>query len=381
VDVRIEVLPGLEGVDAAAWNALVEPDDPFMEHGFLRLLETSESVGPRETGWVPRHLVAYDGQELVGAMPLYLKAHSYGEFIFDFGWAQAAMRAGLRYYPKLVCAVPFTPASGRRLLSHPQREREPIVLMLLEAARELVPALKASSLHVLFCREQESVLAAQAGLHARLSYQYHFDAGAMNSFEAFTAQLRNASRKQVRKERAQAQSYGLTLAMRPFAELDAQQVEAMIRFYRQTVDDKGGEAYLTADFFRGLVREPNAWVALASDGDLPVAGALFMQKGKALFGRYWGTDRELPGLHFELCYYLPMEWALGRGITHIEAGAQGEHKIKRGFLPRPCHSAHWAAHPGLNLAIQQFVQQERGYTLRDMASLAEGTPFKRESVG
>jgi predicted N-acyltransferase len=381
VDVRIEVLGSLGEVDAEAWNGMVEADDPFMEHGFLRLLETSESVGPRATGWVPRHLAAYHGQELVGGLPLYLKAHSFGEFIFDFGWAQAAMRAGLRYYPKLVCAVPLTPASGRRLLTHPRFDRGALVGALLGAARELVPALGASSLHVLFCRDDEAGLCEQAGLHPRLSYQYHFDADAARSFDGFVAALRNASRKQVRKERERAQSYGLRLAMRPFAELDTHEVEAMIRFYRQTIDDKGGEAYLTADFFRGLVREPNAWVALASDGTTPVAGALFMQKGKALFGRYWGTDRDLPALHFELCYYLPMEWALARGVTHIEAGAQGEHKIKRGFLPRPCHSAHWAAHPGLDLAIQQFTREERGYALRDMAALAQGTPFKRESSG
>jgi predicted N-acyltransferase len=378
VDVRVEVLPSLEGVDPAAWNALVEADDPFMEHGFLRLLETSESVGPADTGWVPRHLVAYAGGELVGALPLYLKGHSYGEFIFDFGWAQAALRAGLRYYPKLVCAVPFTPASGQRLLSHPRLDRDDFVVELLEAARELVPALRASSLHVLFCREHEAALCERAGLHPRLSYQYHFEAGSMGSFDGFMAALRNASRKQVRKEREKARSYGLTLAMRPFAELDAHEIAAMIRFYRQTIDDKGGEAYLTADFFRGLVHDRNAWVALASDGSVPVAGALFLQKGKALFGRYWGTDRDLPALHFELCYYLPMEWALARGVTHIEAGAQGEHKIKRGFLPSACHSAHWAAHPGLDAAIQNFVQQERGHAQGSMEALAEGTPFKRE---
>lgn len=378
VDVRIEVLDSLAGVDPAAWNALVDPDDPFMEHGFLRLLETSESVGPAESGWVPRHLAAYVGDELVGGLPLYLKGHSYGEFIFDFGWAQAAMRAGLRYYPKLVCAVPFTPASGRRLLSHPRLDRDDFIVEVLEAARELTPALGASSLHVLFCREDEARLCEDAGLHARLSYQYHFHGASLGSFEGFMGALRNASRKQVRKERERARSYGLTLAMRPFAELGEREVEAMIRFYRQTIDDKGGEAYLSAAFFRGLVREKNAWVALASEGDTPVAGALFLQKGKALFGRYWGTDRDLPGLHFELCYYLPMEWALARGVTHIEAGAQGEHKIKRGFLPSACHSAHWAAHPGLDLAIQNFVREERGRARRDMALLAQGTPFRRD---
>lgn len=375
---RIEVLSSLAPVDPLAWDALVEADDPFMEHAFLRLLETSESVGPPATGWVPCHLVAYEGDELVGAMPLYLKGHSYGEFIFDFGWAQAAMRAGLRYYPKLVCAVPFTPASGRRLLSHPARDRETIVRALLDHARGLAEELRASSLHILFCRADEAELAERAGLSARLSYQYHFhNDGTYRTFDDFMAALRNASRKQVRKERERARSHGLALSMRPFRELSPSEVEAMTRFYHRTIDDKGGEAYLTDAFFAGLVRNERAYVAMAHARSEPVAGALFLHKGHALYGRYWGADHDYPNLHFELCYYLPMEWGLLRGIRRVEAGAQGEHKIKRGFLPSPCHSAHWAKHPGLNLAISEFVREERAYALRDMAYLAEATPFKR----
>jgi predicted N-acyltransferase len=371
----------LADVDPDAWDTMVDLDDPFMEHAFLRLLETSRSVGPARTGWVPQHLLAFEGDELVGALPLYLKAHSYGEFIFDFGWAHAAMRAGLHYYPKLVCAVPFTPASGRRMLSREGHPRDAIVRELLGHARELAHAHHASSVHVLFCREGEAQLAAGSGFHPRLSYQYHFHRPAgVRTFDDFAALLRSPSRKQVRKERERARAHGLTLSMRPFAELSPGEIAAMYTFYRQTIDDKGGEAYLTEAFFRGLHQNTRSYAAMAHDGDTPVAGALFLAKGEALFGRYWGAIQDFPNLHFELCYYLPMEWGFAHGMQRFEAGAQGEHKIKRGFLPEPCHSAHWAVHPGLDRAIREFVQSERGMALRDMAYLSESTPFRRDEA-
>ena len=381
MSLRVEVALSLADVDPVAWDAMVAADDPFMEHAFLRLLETSRSVGPARTGWVPQHLLAFEGDQLVGGLPLYLKGHSYGEFIFDFGWAHAAMRAGLHYYPKLVCAVPFTPASGRRLLTHADHAREPVVRELLGHARELARAHQASSVHVLFCREDEAQLATSSGFHPRLSYQYHFHRPeGVRDFDDFVSLLRSPSRKQVRKERERAQAHGLTLTMRPFAELGAHEIKAMYTFYRQTIDDKGGEAYLTEAFFRGLSTNPRCYAAMAHDGQTPLAGALFLSKGEALFGRYWGAIQDFPNLHFELCYYLPMEWGLAHGMQRFEAGAQGEHKIKRGFLPAPCHSAHWAVHPGLDRAIADFVRDERGTALRDMAYLSESTPFRRDDA-
>jgi predicted N-acyltransferase len=289
------------------------------------------------------------------------------------------MRAGLHYYPKLVCAVPFTPASGRRILTGGALPREHIVRELLGHARELARGVGASSLHVLFCREEEARLSAKAGLHARLSYQYHFLRDpSVHTFDDFVALLRSPSRKQVRKERERAQAHGLRLSMRPCSELSALELDAMYTFYRQTIDDKGGEAYLKQAFFHGLAHNPCSYAAMAHAGDEPVAGALFLFKGRSLFGRYWGATRDFPNLHFELCYYLPMEWGLARGMTRFEAGAQGEHKIKRGFLPNPCHSAHWAVHPGLDKAIADFVLDEQSVALRDMALLAESTPFRRD---
>ncbi|MDB4989340.1 MAG: N-acetyltransferase [Myxococcaceae bacterium] len=378
MQLQIEIVPSLAEVNAAEWNALCSPDDPFMEHGFLRLLEESGSVGPSESGWLPRHVLIKRADKLVAALPLYLKHHSYGEFIFDFGWAQAALRAGLPYYPKLVSAAPFTPAGGRRLLVRPEDEAE-LVPILLAAAKEVALREHASSVHVLFCTEAESTELAALGMHARHSTQYHFEnRGQYGSFADFSAALRNSSRKAVRKERERAQAYGLTLSMRAFRELEPRDVAAMWTFYRSTIANHGSEAYLRRGFFEGLGTTPHAYAAMAHDGDEPVAGALFFYKGASLFGRYWGAVKDLPMLHFELCYYLPMEWALERGMQSFEAGAQGEHKIKRGFLPNTCYSAHWALHPGLDKAIGDFVVHERAYVAREQEMLAESTPFKRE---
>jgi predicted N-acyltransferase len=371
------VVSSLESVPEREWNALIDAGDPFTQYGFLRLLETSGSVGPR-TGWMPCHVLVRRATQLVGALPLYLKQHSYGEFIFDFGWAQAAHRAGLSYYPKLVSAVPFTPASGGRLLVLAGQDRGAISVALIDAARALLRKLSASSLHVLFCGADEAELLAQRGLHPRRSIQYHLTLAAdIASFADYAACLRHSARKQVRRERQQAQSYGLSLSMRAFSELPEADVQAMWRFYNATIDQHGSSAYLTREFFVGLAGDAHAYAAMAHDAGEPVAGALFFASERALYGRYWGAARDLPMLHFELCYYFPIEWGLARGIRHFQAGAQGEHKIKRGFLPATCHSAHLAAHPALDRAIADFVRDEARYVASEMELLAEHTPFKR----
>lgn len=372
-------LRAVSEVSPAAWDALVGPDDPFTEHAFLSLLETSGSVGPRATGWIPCHGVVHAGETLVGAMPLYAKLHSYGEFIFDFAWAQAAMRARIAYYPKVVSAVPLTPATGARLLLLDQAPRIQVTQALVQGARALLGELRASSLHVLFCTEAESRALGALGLHPRKSYQYHWQNPGWASFDEFLSALRNASRKQIRKERERAQASGLALSMRPASELSEHDWDAMWHFYNATIDDKGSTPYLTREFFEGLRNSKTAYASMAHEGDAPVAGSLFFWKGHSLYGRYWGAHREVPMLHFELCYYLPMEWGLARGMRRFEAGAQGEHKIKRGFLPSLCHSAHLAVHPGLDQAIARFVLEESAGVDRDMHMLAELTPFKRDS--
>jgi len=378
VELEIEVVPSLAEVPAAAWDALCAANDPFMEHRFLRLIEESGSVGTERSGWLPRHLLARRDGALVAAMPLYLKYNSYGEFIFDFRWAQAAMGAGIAYYPKLVCAVPFTPAGGSRMLMRDE-DRDTLMPVLVAAAQEVARQERASSLHVLFCSDDESARLGGLGLHARHSTQYHFEnRTGLDSFDAFLAQLRSPSRKQVRKERERAQSHGLVLSMRAFSELPDHDVAALWNFYLATVSAHGGQRYLERAFFEGLRDNPHAYAAMAHTGEQPIAGALFFFKGRALYGRYWGATHEVPMLHFELCYYLPLAWGLERGLERFEAGAQGEHKIKRGFLPTTCHSAHWAAHPGLDRAIAEFVREEASYVASEQAMLAESTPFRRE---
>ncbi len=377
---EVRTISALSAVAPEAWDALVGPEDPFTEHAFLSLLETSQSVGPRHTGWVPCHVLVHaadKADKLVGAMPLYVKSHSYGEFIFDFSWAQAAMRAGLAYYPKLVSAVPLTPATGARLLVAKDASQVQVAQALIQGAREMLRSCRGSSLHVLFCNEEESQTLTALGLHARQSYQYHWQNLGFASFADFLGALRNASRKQIRKERERAQASGLALSMRHASELNARDWEAMWEFYLSTIDDKGSTPYLTRAFFAGLAQSPCAYACMAHDGAEPVAGSLFFWKGHSLYGRYWGARREVPMLHFELCYYLPMEWGIARGMQRFEAGAQGEHKIKRGFLPSLCHSAHLAAHPGLDEAIGRFVAEETSAVEADMRMLAELTPFKR----
>ncbi len=359
MQLEIEVISSLADVAPEPWDALCAPDDPFMEHGFLSLLEESGSVGTARSGWLPRHVLVRRGGELVAALPLYLKDHSYGEFIFDFGWAQAALRAGIAYYPKLVCAVPLTPAGGTRLLVRPD-EREALSSVLIAAAQEVARRERASSVHVLFCRADECEQLAALGLHPRHSTQYHLlNPGLFRSFDDFLGALRNASRKQVRKERERAQSYGLTLSMRPFAELAARDVAAMWTFYRRTIANHGSEPYLRRGFFEGLGRHAHAFAAMAHDGDEPVAGALFFYKGGALFGRYWGALAEVPFLHFNVCFYKGIEEAIERRLGGFEPGAGGEHKVARGFEPTVTHSSHFLADRRLRDAIARHLIAER----------------------
>lgn len=380
----IEVAAGLDGaVDPAAWDALTGGANPFIEHGFLAGLEASGSVGPG-TGWVPRHLLVREaaGGRLVGASPLYLKDDSYGEYIFDWGWANAAHRAGIAYYPKLVSAVPFTPATGPRLLVHPDAEaagdRADIVGALIGGAFAVAERERASGIHWLFCTEREAAELAARGLLRRLTYQFHWDNAGYASFEDFTAALTSKRRKEVRRERARAQAHGLDVRVLTGAELTGDDWDALYTFYRSTIAQRGAIPYLTRGFYAELARRVPERVraVIAYDGDRAVAGTLNLLAGGHLFGRYWGAVAEYDALHFECCYYRLIDYAIAHGVTHFEAGAQGQHKIARGFLPSATHSAHFIAHPGLRDAIARHLELEAGAVRREMAALAEHGPFK-----
>lgn len=368
-------------VPAEAWDALVGEDDPFVEHAFLAALESSGSVG-RGTGWVPTHLLAYEGEQLVGALPLYLKSDSWGEFIFDFQWARAAQSARIRYYPKLVSMVPYTPATGRRFLARDE-DLARVVPALLQGAIALATELNASSVHLLYLNEQERALVAEsAHFAARVSMQFHWENDGYENFDAYLAAFRAPSRKQVRKERRTVRESGVDVRVLSGNELGDKEWNALENFYRMNVARHGSAAYLTPAFFRALRSDEKlasrvvACIAFDASNEA-IAGSLNFEKGKRLYGRYWGTTSEQEMLHFECCYYQLIERAITRGLAHFEAGAQGHHKLKRGLLPAPIHSAHWIAEPRLRAGIEAYLPEECAAVLHEMELMAMEGPFRR----
>ncbi len=378
MSLEVQVLGSLTEVDATDWDALVDRDDPFCEHRFLLALESSGSA-VAATGWAPRHLVATDGSALVAAWPMWLKSHSYGEYIFDWAFAQGARRAGLAYYPKLASQVPFTPATGRRILS---RDLDRHLPALWEAARALADREHASSVHVLFCTADEQAALARVGLTPRLTHQLHWTNTGYGSFEDLLAAFRQPARRQVRREREQARASGLTLAVRRGPDLTAADWAVLRACYLRTAERYGAIPYLSERFFDALSGPlaERVVAALAYDGEVPVACAFGFQKGRHLYGRYWGALVDVPALHFELCYYQLLEFAIGEGLTRFEAGAQGEHKLKRGLLPSATYSAHWIRHPGLSDAVGDYVVRETAHVQAEMAELLSHSPFRRPAL-
>ncbi len=378
---RIEHHRRIGEIDARAWDALAGEDDPFVEHAFLAALEASGSVG-EGTGWLPRHVTVWDGDAMVGALPLYLKSHSYGEYIFDWGWASAAARAGIAYYPKLVSMVPFTPATGTRFLTGDGPRRARIARRLVDGALEATERERASSLHLLFLDEAERAIVVEDGrLLPRLSHQFHFHNDGYASFDDFLGRLRSEMRKKIRKERRAVAEAPLEVRTLTGEAIEPSNLEAMRRFYEDTCERKGAYPYLTPRFFE-LVAERlrhRAVLVMAFDPDgRAVAGTLNFEKGRHLYGRYWGALDGYPMLHFELCYYQLIERTIARGARRFEAGAQGTHKLGRGLLPARVHSAHHLVHPGLRDAVADFLAREAFAVERDIEALAEHGPFRRD---
>jgi len=312
-------------------------------------------------------------------MPLYEKHHSYGEYIFDWSWAEASHRAGVPYYPKLVSAVPFTPVSGRRLLRAPDEEGQGVMSALMEGLGLAAEELECWSAHVLFCAAEERAALATGGLLERSSCQYHWrNEHGWSAFEDYLGAMRSRARKEIRRERRLAGESGLRFEWREGAQLDVRHWEAMWRFYSDTTGRKYGSPYLTERFFleASETLSHRAHMAVALRGDTIVAGALFFEKGDRLVGRYWGTTGCAPHVHFELCYYMPIARCLERGLTRFEAGAQGEHKIKRGLMPASTHSASWFRVPGLGEAVGHFLEEERLAIARQMEWLRERGPYR-----
>ena len=364
-------------IDADAWDACAGRDNPFVSHAFLSAVEDSGSASAR-TGWLPQHaaLRGEDGR-LLAVAPMYAKSHSYGEYVFDHGWAHALERAGGSYYPKLQVASPFSPVPGPRLLRRPDAGVP--IAALANALEQACQAHDLSSVHVTFCTEEEWEGLGEAGWLQRLGMQFHWENRGYASFEDFLGDLSSRKRKVLRRERRDANAAGLTFRALSGSEITEAHWDAFYRFYQSTVDRKWGSAYLTRRFFSLLGERLGSRVVLmfAENGNKPVAGALNLSGSDALYGRNWGCRGDWPFLHFELCYYRAIEWAIDHGLQRVEAGAQGRHKIQRGYLPKPTYSAHWIAHSGLRRAVRNFLAEERPGVLAEMAGLAEESPFRK----
>ncbi|HVH42951.1 MAG TPA: GNAT family N-acetyltransferase [Labilithrix sp.] len=364
---ELRVIEHIEEVPEAAWNALVRDDaSPFVEHAWLACLEEAGCVGGR-TGWLPRHLVLYDGDELVAAAPAYLKTNSEGEFVFDWSWADLAHRMGLAYYPKLILAVPFTPATGHRVLWHPSRDRGETIAIFANAVRKITSELDLSSAHVLFPEADEARAWGAAGLSIRHGVQYHWSNAGFTTFEDFLATLPQKKRTQIRRERKQPALDGLTITTLGPDDLAGAQgaalADTMYELYLTTVDKYFyGRRYLERRFFH-LVRERFAdrlaWTVARDRDGAVVASAFNVKKHDVLYGRYWGTTVDLPFLHFNVCYYHGIEDAIRQGLSTFNPGAGGEHKRMRGFVPTTTYSAHHITNAGFRRVIDSFLQRER----------------------
>lgn len=383
-EIEITLHSQISDISESDWNDCSCPEvadggvaaDPFTTHRFLAALESSGSVGPG-TGWEPHHLVARLAGAVIAVAPLYLKSHSQGEYVFDHAWADAYERAGGRYYPKLQCAVPFSPVTGRRLLVRPGLE-DGGRAALLSALAQLVTQNRLSSAHVTFCTEAETQAAAAQGWLQRSGIQFHWENRGHARFDDFLAALSSRKRKALRKERERAQGFGGTIRSLTGDDIRPEHWEAMWAFYQDTGSRKWGRPYLSRAFFDALheMRDMVLLVLAERDGE-PVAGALNLIGREVLFGRYWGCLEDHAFLHFELCYHQAVDWAIARGLKRVEAGAQGEHKLARGYLPVRTHSVHWIDHPGLRRAVAAFLDEENNAVEAEIAALNELGPYRR----
>ncbi len=407
-DVTIRALPGLSGVGIAEWNSCANPAhseqkpkvsdealhisaedscglrgyryNPFVSYEFLTALEASQSATAR-TGWQPQHLVVQDkGGRMLGAAPCYLKSHSQGEYVFDHGWADAYERAGGRYYPKLQVSVPFTPATGPRLLARPGPQAASVKATLAAGLVALCGQRDASSVHATFLPEDEWRLLATQGFLQRTDQQFHFENDGYASFEDFLSALSSRKRKFIRRERREALPQGVTIHHLTGTDLTEDVWDAFFAFYMETGSRKWGRPYLTRKFFSliGQSMPERVLLIMAKRAGRWVAGAINFIGGDTLYGRHWGAIEHHPFLHFEVCYYQAIEYAIAQGLRWVEAGAQGEHKLARGYAPVTTYSAHYIADPGLRRAIADYLKRERAHVAVATEELAAYAPFRKD---
>jgi predicted N-acyltransferase len=383
-EITLEAVGSIDQIEAADWDACAAPEgrgcgyNPFLRHAFFAALEQSRSATPR-SGWVPRHLIARRGEEIIGVAPCYLKSHSQGEYVFDHGWADAFERAGGSYYPKLQVAVPFTPATGPRLLVRQAEDPALVQPMLARGLVGLAEATQASSVHVTFARQREWALLAEHGFLQRNDQQFHWHNAGYASFEDFLASLNSRHRKAIRRERRDALANGVTIHHLTGDGITEEAWDAFFAFYMETGSRKWGRPYLTRSFYAmiGQSMADDIVLIMAKRGGRWIAGAINFVGSDTLFGRHWGAVEHHPFLHFEVCYYQAIEFAIARGLKVVEAGAQGEHKLARGYLPQTTYSAHYIADPSLRRAIRDYLARERAYVAEAGRELAEAAPFRK----
>jgi predicted N-acyltransferase len=401
--IRIRIESSLAKIPAANWDACAgaravqvlredklspqlstrgHTDNPFVSHDFLSSLEQAHCVGGR-TGWQPRHLLAEgaDGS-LIGAAPCYVKTHSQGEYVFDHGWAEAFERAGGQYYPKLQVAVPFTPVTGPRLLARPGPLAEQVRGALADALAEITTASELSSAHVTFLTEAEWTTLGQRGFLQRTDQQFHWQNAAYGSFEDFLAALASRKRKSIRRERKEALSPGIDVHWLTGSDLTEDIWDAFFAFYMDTGSRKWGRPYLTRDFFSivGAKMADRILLMMAKRGGRWIAGAINFLGSDTIYGRNWGAIEHHPFLHFELCYYQAIDYAIAHKLKRVEAGAQGEHKLARGYLPHTTYSAHFIANPALSRAVAEYLARERAYVQAAGEELAAAAPFRKDLI-
>ena len=374
---RIRVLNGLQQVSPESWNRLAGNANPFVRYEFLRALEDSGCVRA-ETGWYPQHLLLEnDDNELIAVAPAYLKTHSYGEYVFDWAWADAYERSGHSYYPKLVFAIPFSPVTGPRILA--QNLTGDIVEAMAAGARELADARGASSIHWLFTPADLNGHLANNNYMQRTGFQYHWQNHDYANFDDFLAEFSSDKRKKVKRERRLVREQGVRMEIVEGKDMTEQLWDRFYEFYRSTIVNHGAIAYLNREFF-GEIGEKLAdaiVMVFAWQDDECIAGSINLKGDDALFGRYWGSDRFVDHLHFETCYYTAIEYCIANGFKRFEAGAQGGHKLSRGFLPTPTYSMHWLRHQEFSDAVERYLQQEQDGIEYQLNELNEHTPFKR----
>ena len=373
----VKILHGIQEIEATTWDscALASPPyNPFLSHKFLLALEQSKSVAP-ESGWQPFHLLVENADQLIGVVPMYLKSHSQGEYVFDYGWADAWQRAGGQYYPKLQSSVPFTPATGPRLLAlNPNEEN---LNLLLNATIEVAQETKVSSLHMTFMPKKQWDIANEQGFLSRIDQQFHWHNAGYQTFDDFLADLASKKRKNLKRERRDALENGISIEWATGDTITEEHWEAFYRFYVDTGARKWGTPYLTRDFFSliGETLPEDILLIMAKRNNAYIAGALNFIGGDTLFGRNWGCIEDHRFLHFEVCYYQAIDFAIQHNLKKVEAGAQGSHKVARGYLPQATYSAHWISDPNFKDAVKRFLDEERRYVEEDIAYIEGRSPF------